>query len=363
MKKVILPLIVLVLIIPLIVVGCSNTPSSPAQPSQPSKTETGSSQDQTIDLKFAFHIPPQAYFAKAAIEWAQTIMDASNGKVKITTYPGGTLVKQQDEYDAVLSNLCDIILLYPDITPGRFQLSGLDTLPMLFPSAEVCGSVYWDIIEKYYLDTDFSKVKILWDQAMPPQQTISNKPIEKMSDFQGTKWLVQSKIESWTMAALGSSPSLIDLGEAYTSLDKGVVDGINFTWEGTLAFGFQEITKYRTESNLVCRSSVVAMNMDKWNSLPQDIKDIFTQYGGKEYSTMAGVGGDKAMEGTKQAILGYDQKVGNPPIIELSDDERAKWIDACQTVWERWAKEKDDAGLPGSAILQDAQDLVKNYDK
>lgn len=385
MKKVVLLLCVILLTSALVLIGCTGTTPVPSQSPQPGQSSqapqttappttsqsavspespqssASPARTETINLKFSHHQPPQSYFGGADAAWAQAINEASNGRVKITVYPGGTLVKQQDEYDAVLSGLTDIGLVIPDVTPGRFDLSGLDTLPMLFPSGKVLGSVYWDILQKYYMQTDFSKVKVLWIQAMTPAQTISRKPIQNMSDFQGLKWRVEGKIESWTMTALGASPSLIDLSEAYTALDKGVVDGINFVWEGVLAFGFQQITKYRVESNLMCRGFVIMMNLDKWNSLPPDVQALFEKFGGKEYSSAAGAAGDQAMNGPKQALIEYDKKVGNPPITTLSPEERAKWTAACQTVWNQWTQEKDSAGLPGSAILADTQELVKQY--
>jgi TRAP-type C4-dicarboxylate transport system substrate-binding protein len=110
------------------------------------------------------------------------------------------------------------------------------------------------------------------------------------------------------METLGAAGSLIGLGECYSALDKGVVDGINFLWEGVMAFGFQQVTKYRTEANLMGRGFVIVMNLDIWNSLPPDVQALFEKYGGHQYSTTAGAAGDKAMDGRNKLSLSTIRK-------------------------------------------------------
>jgi TRAP-type transport system periplasmic protein len=358
MKSVGILVISLLLIITIVVPGCAGQTLSTSASQQPQTIKT---QQGKISLKFSDQQPAQSYFGLAAIAWAKTITDASNGKVEITTFSGETLVKQQDQYDAVLSGLCDIALMIPDVTPGRFPLSGIDTLPMLYPSGECLASVYWDILQKYYVKTDLSKVKLLWVEAYPPSQVISKKPVQKLDDFKGLKWRIEGKVEGWTMEALGASGSLISMSETYTALDKGVVDGINFLWEGVLAFGFNQIVNYRTESDLLSRGMIIVMNLDKWNSLPPDVQALFNQYGGKEYSITAGAAGDKAMQESKKVMVKIDGMLGNPPIYVIPPEEKARWVQVCQTVQDRWAKEKDAAGLPGSAIIADTRELVNRY--
>jgi hypothetical protein len=69
-----------------------------------------------------------------------------------------------------------------------------------------------------------------------------------------------------------------------------------------------------------------------------------------------------AMEnGAKGAIMGYDKKVGNPPMVVLSDAERDKWKEAVKSVWDEWVAETEGKGLPAKAMLDDALSLVKNY--
>jgi hypothetical protein len=51
--------------------------------------------------------------------------------VQITLYAGETLVKMQDEYDALVSELSDIADIAPGVTPNRFQMTEIDTLPIL----------------------------------------------------------------------------------------------------------------------------------------------------------------------------------------------------------------------------------------
>ena len=51
--------------------------------------------------------------------------------MQITFYAGETLVKMQDEYDALVSELSDIADIAPGVMPNRFQMTEIDTLPII----------------------------------------------------------------------------------------------------------------------------------------------------------------------------------------------------------------------------------------
>ena len=76
--------------------GCGQTASAP--------TETKS---QSVELKLAHFFPATHPAEKELIQpWAKAIETATEGRVKITSYPGQTLLQADAVYDGVVNGIC-----------------------------------------------------------------------------------------------------------------------------------------------------------------------------------------------------------------------------------------------------------------
>ena len=105
------------------------------------------------------------------------------------------------------------------------------------------------------------------------------------------------------------------------------------------------------------------MSMDTWNSLPPDIQKALDEASGLEKALDCGRIFDEENAHFLQEIIKHDEKVGNPPVYYLPDDERARWKEAVAPVIEEWVAEKEAAGLPAKAALDELQALVEKYSK
>ena len=93
--------------------------------------------------------------------WVDAVAKATNNRVTIEMYAEETLVKEADQYDAVVSGLADIASVTADATPGRFPMAEFYGLPQLFPSAEVAARVYWDVLQEFSVPTELKDVTLL----------------------------------------------------------------------------------------------------------------------------------------------------------------------------------------------------------
>jgi TRAP-type C4-dicarboxylate transport system substrate-binding protein len=363
MQKFIPSSLTILLMIILISFGCATSTPTPASKPVPTPTPAPATEG-VIALKFTYHHPPQSFIAKQIlIPWTQSIEKASNGRVKITHYGGETLVKMVDQYDSLVSGLSDISTISPTVTPGRFPLAEIDQLPMLFPNAELAARVHNELLEKYCVNTELSKVKLLFDESLPPNQFFTTRPVQKLEDLKGFKMRVEGKVDTWAIEALGATPLQMGTGELYSALERGLIEGVAFAYQGVLSYGFQQITKYRTVCDISTRSFPVIMNQQVWNKLPTDIQKIFTENSGPLASGRFGAIYDADCNTSMQAIIAYDKKVGNPEFFTLSGDEKARWQQTVSTVWSKWLEEVKGKGLEGKAMLDDALSLVKKYSK
>ena len=347
MKKVCIVIMTVSLIGALVLCGCAKP--APAE---------------TIELKWSFHHPAPSIVAKGIFNpWAKQIEEASGGRVKITNYPSASLIKMHEEYEAVESGLVDMSAFTPDITPGRFPLCEIVGLPKVFPSGEIAGRVFNELLVKYAADTELKNVKLLGVLTYPPMQLHGNKQAYKLEDLKGQKIRSEGRVESWTAEALGGVGVVMETAEIFTSVERGLVDSFFFLWEGVLAFGFQPITKYRTKCDMFTRGNPIIMNMDTWNSLPPDIQQVFTDNMGPDVSASYGKLFDEANAESMAVVTDLDKKSGNPGIYTLPKDEEAKWNAVTSTVVQRWVDEKEAKGIPAKAMLDEAFKLIEKYSK
>lgn len=99
-------------------------------------------------------------------------------------------------------------------------------------------------------------------------------PISSVGDLEGRKIRVPP-LTRFFVKAVGAEPVTLPPGEVYVAVDRGTVDG--FTWpyfDGFTNFGWHKITKYVIDAPLYRNGVGINMNLEKWNSLPEDVQQI-----------------------------------------------------------------------------------------
>ena len=169
-----------------------------------------------------------------------------------------------------------------------------------------------------------------------------------------------------TVKALGGVPVSIPTPEQYIALEKGLLDVQVVNWEAMLSFKTFEVTKYRTvlPRGFISAFLGTGMNWDSWNSLPPDVQAVFEEVTGGYMTTFCGENFDAALEDCRPIIIEHDQKVGNPEVYNMPDDEFQRWLDAVAPVREQWVTRMEDMGYSNArAVLEDALSLVEKYSK
>jgi TRAP-type C4-dicarboxylate transport system substrate-binding protein len=141
--------------------------------------------------------------------------------------------------------------------------------------------------------------------------------------------------------------------EAYTALERGVVDGTVLPWEGMHVFKQAELLKYSTEADFYTMTMMVVMNKNSYNSLPDDLKKVIDETTGMVMSNEAGKIYDEVRPIMKQNC----EKAGVQP-LELPAPVREKLEQLTVPLREEWVKEMEEKNLPGRKILDTALELI-----
>ncbi|HDI78096.1 MAG TPA: TRAP transporter substrate-binding protein, partial [Desulfobacteraceae bacterium] len=291
--------------------------------------------------------------AKLGQMWAKEIEKRTNGKVKITYYPGGSLLKGPKIYDGILKGITDIGMSVFGYTRGVFPSIEAIDLPLGYPSGKVATCVINEFYNRFR-PKELSKVKVMYLHAHGPGLLHSKKAVYKLEDIKGLK-IRSTGFCAKLVKALGGVPVAMGQGGTYEALQKGVVDATFSPIEVLKGWKQAEVVDYTTECYSVGYTTgfFVLMNLDKWNSLPKDVKKVIEKVN-REWIPKHGEAWDKSDEEGRKFTL----KLGNK-IIPLSEAESKRWAKAAKPVFEEYIKSAEKRGVPGREYVNFIKKAIK----
>ena len=110
-----------------------------------------SSSGKTIKLSLSSFLPAEMFVSKLILsQWIEDVAAATNGRVKIVLYPGGTLTGVSDTYQGILKGVTDIGLGVVAYQLQKFPLIEMFELPGLsYPDSTVSTMTTWEGYKKF----------------------------------------------------------------------------------------------------------------------------------------------------------------------------------------------------------------------
>jgi TRAP-type C4-dicarboxylate transport system substrate-binding protein len=309
-----------------------------------------------IVLKFATGFSPKHTMQTKVFEpWAEKINQMTNGKVKVTFFPGGALGKTPDHYDLAEKGIADISYTLQDYTPGRFPLTSVFELPFMISSATQTSVAMWKVYEQFpEFQKEYEKVKLLALFCHPAGGfNTTKKPVKAIGDLKGMKFRTASPHVTEALKIFGAVPVNMPVTETYTALERGVIEGTVLPWEGNFVFKLAELLKYGTETEFYTMNMMVVMNKRKFESLPEDVKKAIDATTGLVMSQEAG----KVYDDTNVPMRNLCVKKGMQ-VLQLPMEEKQKLQALSRPLRDKWVEEMEAKGMPGKAILDAAVKLT-----
>lgn len=318
---------------------------------------------QDVTLRMHQFLPPQANVPKLVLDvWADKVEAASEGRIKVERYAsmqlGGTPPELMDQ---AIDGVADIVWTVVGYTPGRYPSTEVFELPFMVTDARAASSAYWQMFESHMKDTEFKDVHILGTWVHGPGLLHTNKEIRTPADMQGMKIRGGSRLANQLLEITGATPVGMPVPAIPEGLSKGVIDGTTIPWEVTSALKVPELVKNHTEftgSALYTLTFVLAMNKDKYESLPDDLKKVIDDNSGLEFSIFAG--GTQADSDGPARQIAVD--LGNN-IVTLNEEETAVWRETSQPIYDTWVADMKEKGIDGQALIDEAKSLMDAYGK
>jgi TRAP-type C4-dicarboxylate transport system substrate-binding protein len=320
---------------------------------------------QSVTLKFHTFMAPQSnVYINMHKAWMDKVEKESGGRIKFEGYPamqlGGTPVQL---FDQARDGVVDIVWTLPGNTPGRFPRTEVFELPFMMNNAEATSKAFWEYITTMAPD-EYKEVQPIALQVHGPGMFhMRSKQIKTAEDLRGSKVRGPTRQITKMLGYVGAIPVGMPLPQIPDALSKGVIDGCVIPWEVVPSVKVHELTKFHSEFDpaggaLYTTTFVMAMNRNKYSSLPPDLKAIIDKNSGIETSGWLGKTQQAGDAAGRDAAVKQGNTIYTIPAAEAQEFKRK-----ARLVEVEWVQDMDKRGFDGKKLLETAKALIVKHGK
>ena len=235
---------------------------------------------QQVTMRSA-DIHPDGYPTVEAVKFmGQLVSERTNGRIKIQVMNNSMLGNEKDTIEQTRFGVIDLNRVnaapFNNLVPQTVVLG----LPFLFRSTEhmhqvVDGPLGDEILKAF---EPHGLVGLAYYDSGARSFYTTKKPIQKLADLKGMKIRVQQS-DLWIamMQAFGANPTPMPMGEVYSSLETGVVDGAENNWPSYESARHYEVAKNYTLTQHSLNPEILVMSKISWDKLTPEDQKIFRQ--------------------------------------------------------------------------------------
>lgn len=272
-------------------------------------------------------------------------------RIRWTESYGGALYKLNHTLEAVEIGLTDIGWVGTLWEPSKMPLQNVtyytpfatDDYQLL---REIMNELHEQLPELNAAWTEQNQ-KFLGGSVLDTYHLMTKFPVDSVDDLNGRKILAPGPSAAWLE---GTGAVAVDGGLTtyYTQISTGVADGVLTILTGAPPYRIQEVAPYVTLVGIGGQlTGGMSINLDAWNSLPEDVQSVLSQLG-REYSE-----GVAAEIGVRYARA-LETFEADPMVFvsELPAAEKQRWIDGLPNIAARWVRDTEARGFPAGEVLR-----------
>ncbi|MEP7209385.1 MAG: TRAP transporter substrate-binding protein DctP [Alphaproteobacteria bacterium] len=231
-------------------------------------------------LTYGTPYAPTHPFSRADRIWMDFVASRSAGRLVIKPYWSGALLSSDHSMIEVRHDVVDIGLITPIYARGGAevlraqsgfyggvrsyagQLTVYDCLAAEFPD--------------FRRETEGLVVLAVQGGNFPGVLTRGH-PIRSLADFQGVRLRAPTELTG-VLAKLGADPVNMPMGEVYSALAKGVIDGVVAPADTLQSLHFNEVAKYFSGARFARGAYPArAMSKEAWDRLDEANRQVLTE--------------------------------------------------------------------------------------
>jgi tripartite ATP-independent transporter DctP family solute receptor len=235
---------------------------------------------QEITLRSA-DIHPDGYPTVEAVKYmGQLISERTNGRIKVQVMPSAVLGSEKDTIEQTRFGVIDLNRVNAAPFNNLVKETVVFGMPFLFRSTEhmhktVDGPIGDEVLAAF---APHGMVGLTYYDSGARSFYTTKKPVEKLADLKGMKIRVQQS-DLWIamMQAFGANPTPMPMGEVYSSLETGVVDGAENNWPSYESARHFEVAKNYTLTEHSLNPEILVMSKISWDKLKPEDQAVIKQ--------------------------------------------------------------------------------------
>lgn len=278
------------------------------------------------ELTYATPYPPSHPFSQADQRWMDWVEAESDGRIDIRPIWSGALLSADMSMEELRHGVADIGLITPIYVRGGTHLLRIQT--GFYSGADSIESqvALYRCLEARVpqISHELEGLRVLAVQGgLLPGILTRGRPVQQLSDLQGMRIRAPTELLP-LLQNLGADPVNLPMGEVYSALAKGVIDGVIAPTDTFQSLHFAEVADYFYELK-VARGAYPARAMGdkRWNALEQWQRDILERSVAVWESALA-----EEIRASEQAgrDAGRDQITYSQPAAEVQQNFDALYL-------------------------------------
>ena len=301
---------------------------------------TGAAASAETTIRVTLQLPEKHSLGQNWLAFKDIVEKESGGELKVQLFPSAQLYKDKQVPEAVGSGAIEAGSAFLGRYAGSVPAVDVVNLPFFFRdeahlrAAVATGSKMRNLLDAAVLEE--TGARVLWWQAFGRNIYLTNgSAIRTPADLNGKKVRTYGKVLGWTVEALGGAPTLMSGSKQFLAYQQGAVD-VGMTGASAVkSRKLYEVMDHMTLSFDSTIEFIVVMNEKFFQSLSSENQTIILKAAATVEQQLRDVI-------YKQETAAVDEVRSKMTVVDLTEQERAKWRDATKEVVDRFVSEGGD---------------------
>jgi TRAP-type C4-dicarboxylate transport system substrate-binding protein len=270
--------------------------------------------------------------------FAELVEERTNGQVEVDVFYSNQLVPQDQLLDALKTGTVDFGYSGPQYYGDTIPTAFFTNLPFFGKDIDNMMSLIREKGIDKIVDEEMESygVKLLFYGPTGEYGLMGKKPIKSIDDLKGMSLRAAGGLWTPWYESLGASPVNVAAAEIYEALQRGTVDAVPYPFYTLDDYSYHEVVESITVPGVIPSALTASfMSLKTWNKLPEDIQTIIT-----EVSKEIELENVEKFRLVQEKALKFAEE-NDIEVIQLTDEEYARFVESSQIVWDEFASMND----------------------
>jgi TRAP-type transport system periplasmic protein len=231
---------------------------------------------KSTELKAISFLPAMATKTKLLRQFSSKVEEVSKGELAVKILGGPEVIGVMEQGQAVSRGVVDMAMVPPSMVSGMVPEAVVTLLTRISQEEEIKRGVI-DKLQPFYNKGNLYCLGEIFGVNDPQFLIHTTKKVSRPQQLSGMSLGGTGPLVKPIGDALGFDLKTIPLSDAYTALERKVVEGWVSTAAGIVSFGAQDVLKYGIDHAFFADYVVVVMNLNKWRGLSTKLQNTLRE--------------------------------------------------------------------------------------